>query len=89
MAVTEICFAGVLKFLSITQFGEKNILHGKMFVHFCIYLEQISLNVYQSRNISNVSCREILCQTHFSIKQVQASTPELLQYTCVFTLVFS
>lgn len=75
------------------KFDEKNILHGKMFVHFRIYLKQISLNVYQSRNISNISYREIwtviLCQTHFSIKQIQANTPELLQCTCVFTIVFS
>lgn len=74
------------------KFYVKNILHGKMFVHFCIYLEQISLNVYQSRNVSNKSYREkwtiILCQTHFSIKQVLANMPELLQCS-VFSHLFS
>jgi hypothetical protein len=37
----------------LLKFNDTNILPGKMLVHFCIYLEKISLNVYQSRNISN------------------------------------
>lgn len=62
MAFTEICYWGggvkIPQYNPIwLKFDEKNILNGTMFVYFCIYVEQISLNVYQSRNISNISYR--------------------------------